>query len=307
MRKDRKKRSPQPRRIKITSNVLDILVLLAKYRYLRSTFIYGLLPERSVDGCSRTLRRMFDAHLIQKPKSQWLGYNQKEDADIYEIDERGWLQLRRRSLVPYEVTTLTRSKGEGAPKQFDHAMMICDALASIEMGHTAEGLEFIPWGAIRERATTDNPLKMPCRIKTTDTFIVPDGIFGTRYQDGKVWFSALEAENYNPVAPRDLKRASFLKKLHGYNHIAKHKPYRDQLAIPNLRYLFVAPTERKVASMIEAAGKMRDEWSSMPVYERLFFRMIPVQYELMKAPGPFPDLFTDPWETPSGPKFINKQ
>ena len=53
--------------------------------------------------------------------------------------------------------------------------------------------------------------------------LVPDGLFGIRYPNGQVSFFALESENFNPIEPKDLNRASTLKKLLAYHDIINKK------------------------------------------------------------------------------------
>ena len=171
-------------------------------------------------------------------------------------------------------------------------MMICDALASLEIGVREAGHSFIPVDEILDRCDASEPLKLPCRVRGRDEKLVPDGLFGVR-RDGKAHFYVLEAEHYNPVWPtRDLARASFRKKAYGYDHIAAHRPYQRQLRIPNLSYLFVFPTRARSET---AATHMASELAGTRFAERAHLADIPVQEELLQAPPPFPSLYASPW------------
>jgi len=289
-RKHRHSRSRQQVSYIVTDKVLDILCLLARYKYLRSSSIHALLPDRSRDGLLRTLRRMFDAGLIQKPIEQRRGYNNLYAPDIYMLDRDGEQTLLERGMSPKAVTRLYRQATDGPIKNFAHAMMICDTLASIEAGARDR---LIPWTEIVARTDHPEPMKLACTIshkgQTLSTAIVPDGLFGIRYPDGKVAFFALEAEHFNPIEPTTLGRSSFLKKLLAYRDIIRRAEYKAQLAIPNLRVLVVAPTPTRIQHMIELTERLVGE-------SNLFlFQPVPVQEELMKAPPPFPEVFTTEW------------
>lgn len=298
MRRNRYSRSRQAQRAAhiLTANDRDILRLLARYRYLRASFIAQLLPERSSQGLSRSLRRLFDHGYIDKPREQHRGYNSLYCPDIYELDEKGRAVMLDE---PMEITRLYRQKIDAPLRNFAHSMMICDALASIEIGLLGSRHELISWQDIVARTPHRSPMKLPCNLaytfpdgrkETNKTFLIPDGLFGIRHPDNKVSFFALECEHYNPIEPRNLKRASFLKKVLGYRDIQRTGVYKSQLAIPNLRVLVVAPTEPRMIHMMELAGDITQK-------SNLFlFTHVPVQEELLKAPKPFPSLVDHPWQ-----------
>lgn len=297
MRRNRYSRCRQASRAAhiITPNDRDILHLLARYRYLRASFIHQLLPNRSSQGLSRSLRRLFDHGYIDKPREQHRGYNSLYCPDIYALDEKGEGVLLDE---PKEITRLYRQKIDAPLRNFAHSMMICDCLASIEIGLLGSGHKLITWQEIVARTTHKRPMKLPCKLaytfpdgrkETNKTFLVPDGLFGIRHLDGKVSFFALECEHYNPIEPTNLKRASLLKKILGYRDIQRSSVYKTQLAIPNLRILVAAPTETRMQHMIELTKKIT------PKSNLFLFTYIPVQEELLKAPQPFPSLVANPW------------
>ena len=275
---------------RITPEILEVLELLARYRYLRKSFLDGLAPHRSRQGMSRTLKRMCDAGLIARPRAQYRGYNSLYCCYIYEITQRGWQLLGDREVT--HVTNLIRARQDAPVKQFAHAMMICDALASLEIGIKAADHQFIPLGAILERTTDPNPMKLPCRVQGRDDKIAPDGLFGVR-RDRDAYFYALEAEHYNPVWPtQDLRRASFRKKAYAYDHIARAKPFRDRLKIPNLHFLFVFPSAARAQT---AHRHVEDTLARSRFRGQFYATAIPVQEELLKAPPPFPQLYQTTW------------
>ena len=293
MRKPRHHRTRNNGQHRLTEQGVAVLLVLARYRYLRSTHLGALLPHRSRDGLRRTLRRLFDHGYIDKPKEQLRGYNSLYCADIYMLDTKGERALSDRGLTPPQVTRLYRDKSDASVKQFAHAMMICDSLASIEAGVLNTDVEFIPWIKIVEKAPVEKPLKFPINIKhdgmSYDGFLNPDGFFGLRYADGKTAYFALEAEHFNPIYPSNLRRASTLKKLLGYRDIVRNQVYKSQLGIGNLRVLVLAPNPTRSKHQAELLETLVGS-------SHLFlFHPIPVQEELYKAPPPFPELFEAPW------------
>jgi hypothetical protein len=297
MNKSRNKRVRPPGRHIITKELLELLQLLARYKYLRTNHIIGLLPHRYPDGLRRSLRRAFDNGYVLRPKERLRGYNSINCCEIYALDEKGEKLLAERDLAPAQATRLHRSKSDAPVKQFAHAMMICDTTASIEIGAKAAGVTFVPWTDIVDGLEADKPLKLPAHVSHTfgstreafDTFIVPDGLFGLRYPDGRTAYFALEAEHFNPIKPTTLRRASTLKKLIAYRDIVAKQVYKQQLGIGNLRVLVVAPTTARTTHQVELLEELVGK-------SHLFlFHPVPVQEELLHSPPPFPELFTADW------------
>lgn len=274
----------------ITTELLDLLELLFRYKYLRSSFLQALLASESRALNYRLKLRREQGYIFQ-PREQFRGYNNLWCPRIYSLTKAGEQVLHTHGRFPATLTRLHRHSKDAPVKNFAHAMMICDALASIEIG-LKEKAELIPWTAIIERTTVPEPLKLPFETvyqgKSLRGVLVPDGLFGIRYPDQTVSFFALEAENFNPVEPKDLKRASTLKKLLGYHDIITRKRY-DQLGISNLRVLFVFPTKARATHARELAERLYGRSNAF------LFHDIPVQELLPVAPPPFPELVTANW------------
>ncbi|RMA43287.1 replication-relaxation family protein [Rhodophyticola porphyridii] len=216
---------------RFTATDKAVLTRLAQYRYLKSLTLQKL-TGRPIATVNYSLRKLFDRRLIDKPHRQVEGFNHLNAPDIYEINARGrrWLTEE----VP-EVTTLSRTHTEGPPKHFAHSVAICDALAEIELEVATAGNAFIPAATILAKATVPNPLKMPCTIEHTfpngkherlETFIIPDGVYGVRYPDGRSELVFLEVERCNPRNPQTLFRASLLRKTLSYRALREAETAR---------------------------------------------------------------------------------
>lgn len=268
-------------------------MFLARYRYLRGTTLHELVGGKPVT-VNYSLRKLFDRRLIDKPKSQALGYNSLNDTDIYELTDKGasWLT----QAVP-EATNLLRTVSDAPVKNFRHAMMICDTLSSLELGARLAGCTFITQAEILQRVTHPHPMKLPCTVSHTwpngsthraDTHLLPDGAFGIGYPDGRTRLFLLEAEHYNPLMPTNLNRASFLKKIIAYTDIRAKKAIR-QLGKSNFNVLFVFPTSTRAAHASEIVASLYG------TSDLFLMTHAPVQEEIWRSPRPFPKLFADPW------------
>lgn len=301
-RRARYSRSYKKPNITLSDRDIEILTVLARYRYIRKDFLHALLPPQSMQVLTRRLRDLFDAGYVNRPEEQWRAFNARYSQAVYEIDVLGEEALRERGVYPRELSSLTRKSRGGAIRQYPHSMMICDTLASIEIGLKGTGHRLITWSEILERRGTiskENPFKLPCTIDYVyqtgaeyhaETSVVPDALFGIRHPDGMASFFVLEAERGNGIERRNLDQPSFLKKLLAYRNISHTKVYKEVLGIPNMRVLVVTPGEQRIKHMRELAEREIGQ-------SRLFlFQSIPTQDANLKAPSPFPILSTIPWE-----------
>ncbi|MFS4438612.1 hypothetical protein ACMA5I_10390 [Paracoccaceae bacterium GXU_MW_L88] len=268
---------------RFTDSDRKVLECLARYRYLRSSSV-GLLtglPERTRNY---SLRKLFDRRLLDKPKSQAIGYNSLNDPDIYEITQKGSEYLTRH--YP-ETTNLIRHRGDMPVKQFRHAMMICDTLSAIEAGATQAGYRFISAGEIIERSPVERPMKLSAWLRGKQVSFIPDGMFGLAKDDNYQLFF-LEAEHYNPLKPKKLNRASFYKKILLYGSLSETDTLK-RFGKKRFRTLFVFPNKTRSEN---AQAIVAEEYKQSAMF---LMTHVPIQEERFEAPEPFPELFTVPW------------
>jgi hypothetical protein len=224
---------------------LEIFKLLNRYRYLRSTFIHALVGGYKVALIKR-LGTLFHDGYLDRPAQQWQAINARYMPAVYELGVRGAQALRSVGVAVHPMPS----------QQFSHSLMVCDILASIEIGIRADPqLRLISWEEILAKmpsagASRDNPLELPCQVaftfprsKTTHRSskpLIPDAVFGLEYMPTKSFrFFALEADrNHEPVMRNNLSQTSYLRKILQYREIAKGA-YKTQWGLPNLLVLNV--------------------------------------------------------------------
>lgn len=276
----------------VTPELLDLLELLARYKYLRTSFIRGLL-DCGEKGIIHQLKLRRDQGYVMKPSEQLRGYNNLWSPRIHSITKKGEQLLIDHDRHPLRVTQLDRKPTYWPAKNFAHSMMICDTLASIEIGLKGTGCRLIPWTEIVERATVEEPMRLPFAFtyqgKHVSSKLVPDGLFGIQYPDGTASFFALETEHGQPLTRSHFGSGSTMKKLLAYKAISDSKAFK-QMGVNNLRVLVVAPTEQRSSNMAQLATEL---FGSTNLF---LFHDIPVQEIIFKAPPPFPDLVSSGWK-----------
>jgi hypothetical protein len=296
------------KKLEITDRDLEIFRLLRRYRYLRSTFIRAFVGGKSETRFKERLGHLYhEGDYLNRPTQQWQYANARYMPVVYENGAGAEAALRRHNLLNWETATSTARIG--THRQFSHALLICEILASIELGVRANpSLRFISWEEIIGKASdrvrnADNPIRIPVSIANTrdggrqhlETGIVPDGLFGLEYErpEGKAYrFFALEADRSSePISRSDLQQSSYLKKLLAYREIAARQIYKSHLGLPNLFVLTVTTNERHMSNMMALLANLASGASTL-----FLFKTAPALGDFRRAPAPSPGMLVEPWQ-----------
>lgn len=296
--------------LEITDRDLEIFQLLRRYRYLRSTFIHAFVGGKSETRFKERLGHLYhEGDYLNRPVQQWQYANARYMPVVYENGAGAENALHRHSLLAGETATSLQKSRFGGRRQFSHALLICEILASIELGVRANpGLRFISWEEILRRApdrarSADKPMRIPVSIANNGdgvrqhlaTGIIPDGLFGLEYErpEGNAYrFFVLEADRSSePVSRSDLQQSSYLKKLLAYREIIARQTYKSHLGLPNLFVLTVATNERHMNNMMALLASLARSGSTS-----FLFKAAPALGDFQKAPTPTPSMFTEPWQ-----------
>jgi hypothetical protein len=306
------RRTGTGKRIELTERDIELFKLLNRYHYLRSNFLYAFLGGNSETRFKERLGHLYhEGRYINRSEQQWQFANCRYMPVIYELDDKGEQVLRDRGIMQSDSPLLKKGRA-GAYRQFAHQLMICDCIASIELGVRQDpNLRFISWQEIIAKApektrNLDNPFELPVSISYTfprtgnthraDIRIVPDGLFGLEYtRDGEKTyrFFALEADRATlPVTRSDLHQTSYLKKILAYRQIAAQNTYKSHLGLPNLLVLNVTTDEQHMRTIMALVEELALEGKS-----KLFlFKTMSSLGDFEKAPAPTPHVLTGPWE-----------
>ncbi len=311
------------KRVELTNRDIELFTLLNRYRYLRSNFLYSFLGGNSETRFKERLGHLYhDGRYINRPTQQWQFANCRNMPLIYELDAKGEQFLRQQGLIQSDSPLLNKGRA-GACRQFAHELMICDCIASIELGvRENPNLRFISWQEIIAKASEStrnlhNPFELSVSILHTfsnskgtqraDIKIVPDALFGleyTAYGQKSYRFFVLEADrNQMPVARSNLRQSSYLKKILAYRAIAAQNIYKSHLGIPNFLILNVITNERHMKSIMA----LLDEITAKKGSRIFLFKSISTLGDFRMAPAPTSHILTAPWQRVGYDDFcINK-
>src|SRR3569832_2854121 len=195
-RRSRMVRSRSGKRIELTRRDVEVFRALARYRYLSSSYLHAFAGGASEKRFVERLGDLFHEGFVGRPKAQWEEPDCRYRPTVYETESKVHQALEGAAGDPGRCTYLA----SGAHRQFQHALMICEALASIELAvRVTEGLRFIPWSELLSRAPETTRLSpTPFRLPNpAGGYLVPDGVFGLEYEaegERSYRFFALEVD-----------------------------------------------------------------------------------------------------------------
>jgi hypothetical protein len=255
-RRSRMRRTRTGKRIELTARDLDIFRALAHYRYLSSTYIHAFVGGASETRFKERLGDLFHEGYLDRPERQWEMANCRHRPVIHELGAGARRILSEGEIVVEPYTWFAASPH----RQFAHSLMVCEVLASIELGiRERTDLRFIAWPEILAKApVTTRESAMPVRLPTTTQSggVVPDGLFGIEYAANgtKAYrFFALEADRGTmPVARSKPNQTSYLGKIAAYREVVASQGHKTQWGLPNLLVLTVTTSGVRVADIVSA-------------------------------------------------------
>ena len=298
-RRSRMHRTPAGKKIEPTKRDFEIFKLLERYRYLRSTYIHAFVGGASETRFKERLGDLFHEGYLDRPVQQWDFARARYLPVVYENGAGATRILRETGITIDERRTFLASV---AHRQFQHSLMICEVLASLELGVCADPrLRFIAWPQILERApeqtrasTTTFRFPLP-----SGGYLVPDGLFGIEYLAGdrKTYrFFALEADRGTmPIARSNGRQTYYLAKLAAYQEIISRQLQRAHWGIPNLLVLTVTANEGHLAEIL------RRFEGQVGGHTAFLFKT--VESGTGALTGPAPQLLSEPWQRAGLPPF----
>ena len=286
-RRSRMKRTRTGRRIELSTRDIEIFQLLTRYRYLRSTYIHAFVGGASETRFKERLGDLFHEGYLDRPAQQWEFANARCMPAVHENGRGGMNALRACGMGLDEGGA---ASGATAHRQFLHALMTGEALASIELAaRTSAALRFIPWAEILARApeatrTSAAPLRLPV---PSGGYLVPDGVFGLEYGNGDdtaYRFFALEADRGTmPVSRSKPGQTSYLGKLAAYGEIIREHVHRAHWGVPNLIVLTLTTSAVREAEIV---AKLGDNGSPAFLFKAVDGKALA---------SPIRELLTEPW------------
>ncbi len=295
------RRTRTGKHIELTDRDLEIFRVMARYRYLPSTYIHAFVGGASQTRFKERLGDLFHEGYLNRPERQWEMANCLHRPLVHEIGAGARRILEEQEIVEQARTWL----GASANVQFSHASMVCEILGSIELGtRQCPGMRFIPWPEVLAKTPAETrALAVPFRFPATavSPAIVPDGLFGIEYglAGTKAYrFFALEADRGTmPIMRTNHNQTSYLGKIAAYREIVSKQGYKSHLGVPVLLILTVTTSEARAADIIE---RLQAQAGGNTAF---LFKAV----DAANLSTPTTELFFDPWDRAELAPSANRQ
>lgn len=243
--------------VALSARDLAIFGYLANYRYLRSTYLHAFVGGASATRFKERLGDLFHEGFLDRPEQQWRYADARCQPTVHELGEGAKRALADRGGFIADSRTYL---GAAAQRQFQHAGLICDVLASIELATLGRlDVRFISCGEILARApeaTRRLPAPFALPSPATGSVLVPDGFFGLEYSsEGRksYRFFALEIDRATmPVTRSSAFQTTYLGKLDAYRQILAQQTFRSHLGVPNLIILTLTASDTHLQTILAA-------------------------------------------------------
>ena len=287
---------------------IAIFAVLARYRYLPADYIHALVGGNFKHLIHRLNVLSREPNLfVDRPQQQRANANANHRPLIYELDERGIRVLQERGFE-YQRTR--------SPASFAHELMVCQIMASFELGARATDVRLITWHDIlrsqRLPETTrrsPKPFHIPVTVtvdgQRLDTHVAADGHpFGVaRSIDGRPAYyfcPGIEADcGTEPVDASDFARSSIYKKFVLYLAVEAQGIHRSHFGFPNFYVPVITTNETRARSMMDVLSRITGGTGS----KIFLFKTFPAFTSFEKPRPPSGHMLTEDWQRVGHPPF----
>jgi hypothetical protein len=292
----------------LSAHDIAIFAVLARYRYLPAHYIHALVGGNFKHLIHRlNILSRAPILFVDRPQQQRANANANHRPLIYELDERGARVLQEHSF-DYE---RPRSAAN-----FAHELMVCQIMASFELGARETDLRLITWHDIfrhdRLPETTrqsPKPFHIPITVtvdgQKIDTHVAADGNpFGVARpiedQLAYYFFPGIEADcGTEPVNASDFARSSIYKKFMLYLAVEAQGIHRSHFGFPNFYVPVITTNETRARSMMDVLSRITSGAGS----KIFLFKTFPAFTSFEKPPSPSGRMLTEEWQRVGNPPF----
>lgn len=262
-RRPRFRRAVEPPAFRLTEGDVEIIRLLARHRFLRSTHIAALVG-RSLDRVNDRLLRLFHAGYVDRPRAQLDRYPDTGSAPmVYALANSGARLLAERHDFSFASSDLGR-KNEAAGRPFiEHQLEIMDFYVALRIAtRERKAVALIPPHELVTRfpgpqADSRDPFALRVKLLeggvAHDIGLVPDLAFGLRFPDGSRRCFLVEIDRGTmPVSRSDIRQTCFARKMRTYLAAHAARLHERQFGWKTFRVLTVTTESARLLSMMDA-------------------------------------------------------
>ncbi len=255
-------RAPSPH-IRLTDDDRKIIHRVGQFRFLRSTDISRLFPNRSPRKIIERLGNLYHAGYLDRPRAQIDYFASSGSAPIiYALGNNGALALAEFANAPVPSSDWTDKNREVKRPYIHHALLVVEIMIGLEVAlRGRQDIALVDENSLRatlpeatRRASSPWTLNAELRHGATRHLIpaTPDAVFALHFNDvERRSYFYVEADRATmPITRVDITQSSYRRRLQAYLTAHHAKLHSRRCGFDNLRVLTVTSSAERVASML---------------------------------------------------------
>jgi hypothetical protein len=265
LRLPRFRRVPDIDPMHLTKRDVEIIHLIHRHRFLRSSHIVALVGE-SPQQVSRRLQLLYHHGYLERPRCQIDYYHRGGSRYIiYGIGHKGTALLKREP--SHSIHSLTWGEKNRATSRLflEHALLVSDVMVALELACRKTGNYRLLLGKQLQipNATALQREPFHWSVKLGNGYkvgLIPDRVFALEPidQPDKLTYFFLEADRGTmPIARKGLSQSSFQRKLFAYEATWTQNLHRSRFCFHRFRVLTVTNSTDRVDNLIAACQQLQ--------------------------------------------------
>lgn len=265
-RLSRFQRSPDVRPCRLTTRDVNVLRLVHRHRFLRSSHLHALIGG-SRQQLLRRLQLLYHHGQLERPRTQ-LDYFHRagSQAIVYGLGNRGVAALRECLARDDRQVAAVASRLVGR-LFLEHALLVSDVMVALETACDSHGhARFMDSAEISLTAETrrlSERFRWSVKLNGSQKLgVIPDRVFALEFRDGdgssrRVLFFVEADCGTMPVTRRSFAQSSFHRKLLAYEATWAQGIHQSRFGIHRFRVLTVTSSPERVQHLAEACRKLQ--------------------------------------------------
>lgn len=261
LRLPRFKRTAAVAPMQLTKRDRQILRLVHRHRFLRSSQIVALIGESS-QPLLRRLQLLYHHSYLERPRAQIDYYHQGGSRHIvYGLGNKGAAVLKQELGLFFHILRWGEKNRSVGRIFLEHALLVSDVMVSMELACQKAG-------AIRLLTESElfsgdrQPFRWTVSLSGRKLGVIPDRVFALEFSDqsGKPEraFFFLEADRGTmPIIRKNLSQTSFYRKLLAYEATWSQSIHRTRFGFHRFRVITVTKSAVRVKSLIHACSQLQ--------------------------------------------------
>lgn len=246
--------------IQLTQRDRDIIRLVHRHRFLRSSHILALIGGSS-QQLLRRLMLLYHHGCLERPRAQLQYYERGGSKNIaYGLGNKGGKLLREEFGSEVDSVSWSEKNHVIGRVYLEHALLVSEVMVSLELacrnhGHVRLLYEdqLSPHQPFRWKVKVENRLKLG---------VVPDRVFALEFQDqdgnSQRSFFFLEADRGTmPVKRHSLSQTSMYRKFLTYEATWSQSIHRKRFGFHRFRVLTVTTIADRVRSLVDVCSQLK--------------------------------------------------